>query len=620
MAEGLLDGVLGGEADAMATSTEAGPEALVAAVAADIANQNPEVAAKTGALFDKQIEVLEIQRKSLETEHDYFEAEWGPRLLALRLRTGFQLFLVLIATVIGIGIAFMIHDAVTSRSVVIDAFEVPPPLAADGLNGKVVASGLLDVLTKIQAASRAGIEHRNLSNAWTNEISVEVPDTGLSLGQLESVVKTRFGHDQHIGGDLIRTEVGGLALTVRGSGILPKTFSGDAARLDQLLVQAGEYLFSQSQPGLWTAYLANNNRDDEAIAFSQAAYNAVEPSERPDMLNYWANAIADKGGEGSFAQRLPLYREAVRLKPDYWVGHNNIMDTLIGLGDEEGAIQEGLQMMRLAGGRPGRAPEEMYENYDQLVWDLPAERAGSIADMESHGGIGTILATFGPENLQVAQMDIWMHDNEAAALRLQTTPIDEKNLSDAAVATLDRALLADEVGDLKKASEEWDTYVRDDANPTVATTNPQNICYAAVIYERTGQPAKADVALKPFGGFTYVDCYRFKGDILDLRGDWSGAQAWYGKAVALSPSSPAGYYSWGVALTKHGDLAGAAEKLQLANQKGPHWADPLKVWGDVLLKQGKTQEAIAKYDEALLYAPKWQQCKEARATAATRKK
>ncbi len=42
----------------------------------------------------------------------------------------------------------------------------------------------------------------------------------------------------------------------------------------------------------------------------------------------------------------------------------------------------------------------------------------------------------------------------------------------------------------------------------------------------------------------------------------------------------------------------------------------LKAWGDVLAKQGKTKEAIAKYDEALKYAPNWKQLKEARAALA----
>ena len=96
MAEGLLDGVLGGEEQEKAAWTKAGPEAYAAAVAANVATQSPEVAAKTVEFFDKQIEVLEVQRKTLETEHEFFEAEWGPRLLALRLRTGFQIFAVLV--------------------------------------------------------------------------------------------------------------------------------------------------------------------------------------------------------------------------------------------------------------------------------------------------------------------------------------------------------------------------------------------------------------------------------------------------------------------------------------------------------------------------------------------
>jgi len=117
-------------------------------------------------------------------------------------------------------------------------------------------------------------------------------------------------------------------------------------------------------------------------------------------------------------------------------------------------------------------------------------------------------------------------------------------------------------------------------------------------------------------GGTFVDCYRFHGDILDGRGDWKSAQEWYAKAVALAPDLPASYYSWGVALARHGDLTGAEAKLKDANQRGPHWADPLTVWGDALVKLGKPKEALAKYDEALKYAPNWKELKKAREAAA----
>jgi hypothetical protein len=70
-----------------------------------------------------------------------------------------------------------------------------------------------------------------------------------------------------------------------------------------------------------------------------------------------------------------------------------------------------------------------------------------------------------------------------------------------------------------------------------------------------------------------------------------------------------------MALARHGDLAGAAAKLKEANQKGPRWADPLRAWGDLLMQQKKTREAVVKYEAALEYAPNWKQLKAALATA-----
>jgi hypothetical protein len=50
-----------------------------------------------------------------------------------------------------------------------------------------------------------------------------------------------------------------------------------------------------------------------------------------------------------------------------------------------------------------------------------------------------------------------------------------------------------------------------------------------------------------------------------------------------------------------------------------HWADPLKDWGDVLVKQGNAKDALAKYDETLKYASNWKQLKAAREATAKRK-
>jgi|HubBroStandDraft_5_1064220.scaffolds.fasta_scaffold00895_3 tetratricopeptide (TPR) repeat protein len=622
MAYGLLGGILGSEddkPDATPSATPAGAEAFAAAVAAKISGSDPEVARKTVDFLSEQTQLLKAQKECLKDEHalrlahlrSQVRAE-NTRQIGMRVRIGLHAVIALVAIGVAIGAAIMIHDALGSRSVVIDAFDIAPNVAAQVPSGKIVAAGLLDVLTRIQAATRSRAEHRSLASAWTNDIAIDVPETGISIGQLQRTMKARFGRDQHIDGDLAQSESGGLALTVRGTGILPKTFIGEARHLDKLLTEAGEYAYGQSQPGLFAAYLANNDRNDEAIRFSQTAYARADSSERPYVLNYWANAIAGKGAEGAMREALPLYREALRRKPDYWTAYNNIMYALNGLGDEEGLVRVSEQLVLAAGGRPGRAPEHEYQNYDRTVWDLPAERAEAIADVESHNGIGTTGSAGGAENLQIAQYEVQMHDVEAATLRLNTTPVDAKNAPDVAQATFVRALIAEEKSDPKTAAQAWDTYVEAYANPSVRTNDPHTICFAAPSYERTGQSAKAEAALNAVGTLTLVDCYRFRGDILELRGDWPRAQAWYAKAVKLAPSIPSGYYSWGVALAKHSDLNGAAVKFKDANQKGPHWADPLKAWGDVLAKQGNIKEAMAKYDEAHKFAPNWKQLKDAR--------
>ncbi len=95
--------------------------------------------------------LLKIQARHLEDEHALRVThlrnqlrEEKVRRFGLRLRVGFQLFIVLLATVIGIGVAVMIRDAVASHRVVIEPFDVPPSLSAQGLTGKVVAGKVLD--------------------------------------------------------------------------------------------------------------------------------------------------------------------------------------------------------------------------------------------------------------------------------------------------------------------------------------------------------------------------------------------------------------------------------------------------------------------------------------------
>jgi tetratricopeptide (TPR) repeat protein len=622
MAEGMLGGIVGEEEEKRgveAAETLASAEAFAAAVAAKLAGNDPGVARKTEFFLDKQAQILETQNQHLKEEHAarlHFlrgqAREVDIRRFGLRLRVGFQLFLVLVATVIGVGGAVLIHDAVTSRSVVIEPFEIPRALAERGLTGSVVASGLLDQLTRLQAATRSSLQRRELSNAWSQEVKLTVPETGISVGEISQLLKARFSNDIHISGDVVQTEAGGLEVTVRGAGVLPHTFTGTSGQLSKLTTEAAEYVYSQSQPGLWTVYLVDLGRYREAIDFCQASIGSSSKLDRPVLLTYWAVAIAKTSGVGP--QALALVQRAITLQPDYWEAYNDLTNMKLGLGDEEGVWKTGQELRNVAGGRPGRAPEAIYTDVDFVSWDLPAELAAFEGDAESSSGAGTFTVAAGPV---IASVQTFLHYRAAAELALQTTRPDPDDPTIAPISHWVRGLLAADSGDPARAASEMEAFLTTYSNPAVAWTTFTFNCWVAPAEEAAGHPDKADAVLNTGG--TFVDCYRFRGDILDGRGDWKSAQEWYAKSVALAPDLPAGYYSWGVALGKHGDLDGAAAKLKDSNQRQPHWADPLKAWGDVLVKQGNTKSGLAKYDEALKYAPNWRELKEARDAVAKQK-
>jgi predicted negative regulator of RcsB-dependent stress response len=58
-------------------------------------------------------------------------------------------------------------------------------------------------------------------------------------------------------------------------------------------------------------------------------------------------------------------------------------------------------------------------------------------------------------------------------------------------------------------------------------------------------------------------------------------------------------------LLQKGDFDGAIAKFKLANDKGPHFADPLEMWGEALIAKNRSDLALTKFEGAAKYAPNW---------------
>ena len=569
------------------------------------------MAKEATAYSRKQAHLVEVQTEHLHEQRAVNLSLLKLKRFAERLSVALRLFLILVATVIGLGGLVLIHDALSSRRVVIESFNTPStqPVAVslEELSRHSCWASSTDCRLRPEARPLS-MTHKRLVGGT----GARTAQAGLSIGDLSRVLKARFGHDLHVDGDLVQTEAGDLELTVRGDGIAQNTLYGKADRLSLLTKQIAEYVYGQSEPALYATNLSDQGRDAEMIIFCQGAYAGASGSDRPYLLNAWSIGLFNTGG--SLQQALLLLRTAIQIKPDFWIGYTNIQNVLWAQGDEEGVWRAGEDMRRAAGGRPGRAPELTYGNWDELTGNYAAALDGLLKDAEANAGAGTQSTALNP---QLAELYARVHDPAAAELELQTTKPDPNDPTIAALTHFVRGVLASDSGDATRAVNEMEAFRASYANPKVSRNYPGYDCLVGPAEEAAGHPDKADEVLTAAG--KHVDCYRFRADLLDDRGDWERAQKAYADAVALAPHLPAAYYSWGVALARHGDFAGALEKFRVANQRGPHWADPLKAWADVLAKQGKIKDSLAKYNEALKYAPHWAELRNARDAVAKQK-
>ncbi len=588
---------LAGEAPEAATPGASHGGALAASIAVGQARADPKVAKETIAFLQKQGRMLDLQMEHLAEQRVAILKDLQLRVLGQRMRLGLQLFTTLFATVIGLGLLVLVRGALESRSVVVEAFDSPPVMAARGYTGRVVAGGVLDALTRLQAATRSAAVKRNLQNAWTGDIKVEVPETGISIGEIDRLLHERLGRDVHIDGELVQTETG-LALSVRGDSVLPRTFSGGPGDLDKLTTQAAEYVYGQSEPVLYAAYLNTAGRYAEEEAFLQEAFPRASEADRPDLANLWANDLASEGRDQEADEK---YRLAVQLDPLFWKAWANLIGSANVTKGQETAYRVSHQMLAAAAGAPSNRKTSPLNrvNWDGLSQDWQAVYDDNMNDVKTNGAVGTQLQSSGPI---FADASARMHDWASAERYLtQSDPKDSYTQAERSFAAGLHALEAGQVTAAVTALQVMDTRWRSDANLQYDYFDYP--CYLGLAYGLAGRLSEAVAVFDRLP--LQLSCAAFRADAIDASGDWPAAQAAYARAVASGPDLPLPYQRWGLALLRRGDGAGAAAKFRQASQSGPHWADALKGWGDALAAQGRWPDAVEKYAAAARYAPHW---------------
>ncbi len=612
MAEGFLGRLLGDEeAGAEVPATDAAnSEALAATLALAQSGHDPDVARAAERFLNAQTRLLAVQTDQSQAEgglrlsHLHGQSAEGKlRRAGQRIRVAMQLLVAMLAAVIGAFILVMVTDAFASKAVVVDKFATPASLSGRGLTGDVVASALLDELKKLQAATRSSTSGLTTVSAWASDITIDVPETGVSIGEVDRLLHARFGHDLHVGGDLLQTE-NGLRLTVRGDGFLARSFDG--VDLGHLAAEAADYVYGRSQPLQYAVYLADSGRDADALAFLPGAFSrAGTDDERAKLANEWGDAFADLNRNAEAAEK---YRLAMSLKAHDWPAWSNLLAVVVSLDGEEAGWRESSAFLAQAAAARGqeRPKPRSLSNPAFLTWDLPLALAGLLDNANGNGGAGSFSTINGPA---IADLYALMHDPAQASRTLASSDPDDPftKAETAALAAYD----ALDRGDAQAAIAPMETYWRDwQNNSSMQSSYPDEPCYLGLAYGLAGRTEEAATIFKRMGAWSR--CAAFEGDVLAHAGDRAGAARVWNEGLRVGPDLPMVSLHRGLDEFRRGDLAAAHRDLETASAKAPHFADPLKASGDLLMADHEPDAAVLKYDEALRYAPDWAALKTAR--------
>ena len=586
----------------------AGSEAAaLAAALADPANPNAR------DYLRAQTRLADLQSEELLREDRVRHWSLRVRHVSDVMKLAFELALALIFTAIVALIAGAVWSAARDNSLVIEAFNVPKDMEERGLNGQAVAAQMQDKLSAMQNATDSARPAASYANNWGNDIKVEIPNTGISIGEFYRYLAKWLGHQTHITGEVFRTEIG-IAVTAR-TGDDAATVTGKASDLDKLLQQAAEKIYERTQPYRYAVFLRQGDRlqIDRAVALLQKLAAEGSPTDR-----VWAHIGLSAAYARSDPLRTPVEaREAAALDPDSAVAQSDIYLGEATLDHQEAALAAARAAVDLLRSANGKITERA-RIIDELA--NKANVAGALGDFAAALGYSqqAVLATDYAGTVDSSRQQIsldlgLLHETTTARTAWGAIPAPASR-EFRAYRVLTEIELPYWTGDWQGVLAKRPVVER--AVEAAIGSGGLTNAWADVALSRGVWPyvATAMAMTADFKGAhalidqTPLDCYiclRSRAAIDAAGKNWSGADYWFARAVRAAPSVPFAYADWGAMLLAKGDYDGAIAKFTLANQKGPHFADSLEMWGEALMRKNRSDLALAKFEEANNYAPDW---------------
>jgi len=528
-----------------------------------------------------------------------------------RIKAVRDIAIAVVVLLLAFGVIGFVWNARQASGLVIQPLSTPPDLAQRGLDSRAVSSQLLDRLNRLQAETDSIRAANTYANNWQGDVSVEIPSTGVSIGELDRWLRGALGRETVISGEVTRAGEG-LSLTVRTPAGGGRTIVSPTGDLDALVQGAAEAIYEITQPYRYAIYLHQGGRQDEGAAVLRKLAASGAPLDRA-----FANVALglDLDRQGYSDQAMVRYRRALEIDPDLAAAENNLGGVYDRAGDIERALASSNRLVHILNG-PGRrdlqpGPAAVTEILNRaLIADYQGDAMGAADLVGTLAGKLDYAGTVQAAPLFQARLLVAAHDLAQARRVLAdvgvASPIQSYQITGRADA------LAIPTADLLIARELWPEALAELQVWEGLVSQPIHIAQIpTVIWPRMaevmGRMGRAEEAVALIGR-TPTNCYACltaRARIVELAGDRAAADRWSAEARRQGPSLPFAFAERGQMLMGRGDVAGAIDFYQQAVKRGPRWADPQKYWGDALMAKGDAAGAIRKYRAAADRAPKW---------------
>ena len=536
-------------------------------VAASIALHDPKISDKLATYLDRQSRLVGIQTEHLHEQRTLTLTSMNLRTIWERQRLALQSSLVLLMLCVACIIGTLVWQAVEARGVVIDPLAMPPDLVAKGMSGEVAAASLLDELERIQTDTRSDEPQPEMSRAWTERIRVAIPQTGVTIGDIERLLRGMFGREIHIGGNIFERRDGKIVLTVRGLGVPARSFIGNEDAPSESMRLAAEYVYGQAQPTAFGEYLLQSRRLQELSEFCQGALHAANDRDRARLEWLWGMALAR---QGALSDAEPKLHAALRGEPHLWRAWHSLALVEEVLHGYEAALGVYAQMHAVAAEAPANEQPDAVLKIEEFRarGDFSAAVAAFIVWDRNSGG-GYFFNTIEPA---LAELEADRHDWVSADEWLDRAPPQHQALP--AIRNLVRGLqlIDDDPVAAAAALLEAQAITAADTSDRLNAIRDQAPCYRALALARAGQRLEAIAAMEL--GWAYGLCPSLRADAWEALGDHEAADSAYRVAIERSPSTPFAYAHRGAALLARGDVTDSLKDFAAAAARGPHWADP----------------------------------------------